>query len=121
MEPAFISRYRALFETTPADDMPVDQVRFVVLDSETTGLDPRHDRLITMGAVAVRSQLRNLEAAGYVERTVDARDARRAGLTLTAAGRSVNRRRAGTFEDAVRRERAGIPFRITEIEREEIA
>ena len=44
--------------------------------------------------------IRRLEAAGYVERTVDARDARRAGLTLTAAGRTVNRRRAGTFEDA---------------------
>jgi DNA-binding MarR family transcriptional regulator len=31
-----------------------------------------------------------LEAAGYVTRTVDARDARRAGLTLTTAGRTVN-------------------------------
>jgi len=38
-----------------------------------------------------------------VTRTVDARDARRAGLTLTAAGRTVNRRRAGTCEDAARR------------------
>jgi MarR family transcriptional regulator, organic hydroperoxide resistance regulator len=47
--------------------------------------------------------VRRLEAAGYVERTVDTRDARRAGLTLTATGRAVNRRRAGTFEDAVRR------------------
>ena len=47
--------------------------------------------------------VRRLEVAGYVERTVDARDARRAGLTLTAKGRAVNRRRAGTFEDAVRR------------------
>ena len=47
--------------------------------------------------------LRRLEAAGYITRTVDASDARRAGLTLTAAGRKVNRRRAGTFEDAVRR------------------
>jgi DNA-binding MarR family transcriptional regulator len=47
--------------------------------------------------------LRRLEAAGCITRTVDASDARRAGLTLTAAGRRVNRRRAGTFEDAVRR------------------
>ena len=47
--------------------------------------------------------VRRLEAAGYVTRTPDAADARRAGLTLTAAGRRVNRRRAGTFEDAVRR------------------
>jgi len=55
MEPAFIFRYHSLFETTWADDTPVDQVRFVVLDSETTGLDPRHDRLITIGSVAVRA------------------------------------------------------------------
>jgi len=47
--------------------------------------------------------VRRLEAAGYVARTVDARDARRAGLTLTTEGRTVNRRRAGTFEDAARR------------------
>lgn len=32
---------------------PVDEVRFILLDSETTGLDPRKDRLITIGAVAV--------------------------------------------------------------------
>jgi DNA-binding MarR family transcriptional regulator len=47
--------------------------------------------------------VRRLETAGYVTRTLDASDARRAGLTLTAAGQRVNRRRAGTFEDAVRR------------------
>lgn len=55
MEPSFIARYRALFASTWADDAPVDQVRFVVLDSETTGLDPRHDRLITIGSVGVRA------------------------------------------------------------------
>ena len=53
MEPSFIARYREQFEATWADDTPVDQIRFVVLDSETTGLDPRHDRLITIGTVAV--------------------------------------------------------------------
>jgi DNA-binding MarR family transcriptional regulator len=47
--------------------------------------------------------LRRLEAAGYVARTVDTRDARRVGLTLTRSGQALNRRRAGTFEDAVRR------------------
>ena len=52
-EPAFLARYRACFAQTWRDDAPISQVRFVVLDSETTGLDPRNDRLITIGAVAV--------------------------------------------------------------------
>jgi DNA polymerase-3 subunit epsilon len=52
-EPGFINRYRTCFDQSWADDTPIDTVRFVVLDSETTGLDPRTDRIITLGAVAV--------------------------------------------------------------------
>lgn len=52
-DPDFLDAYRARFATTWADATPHDEVRFVVLDSETTGLDPRKDRLITIGAVAV--------------------------------------------------------------------
>ena len=47
---------RAASRHTWTDDTPIEQVRFVVLDSETTGLDPRTDRLITIGAVAVRAR-----------------------------------------------------------------
>jgi DNA polymerase III subunit epsilon len=43
----------ASFAQTFSDETPAASVRFVVLDSETTGLDPRKDRLITIGAVAV--------------------------------------------------------------------
>jgi DNA polymerase III subunit epsilon len=48
-----VAAYHACFDHTWLDDAPLEQVRFVVLDSETTGLDPRRDRLITIGAVAV--------------------------------------------------------------------
>jgi DNA polymerase-3 subunit epsilon len=47
-------QHLAHFEETWPDDALVVRVRFVVLDSETTGLDPRRDRLITIGAVAVQ-------------------------------------------------------------------
>jgi len=53
VQPAFLTRYVGHFENTWQDGTPASDVRFVVLDSETTGLDPRKDRLITIGAVAV--------------------------------------------------------------------
>ena len=53
--PPFLERYRRCFDATWQDDTPIDRVRFVVLDSETTGLNPRTDRLITIGAVAVEA------------------------------------------------------------------
>lgn len=46
-------RYASFFENTWTDDTPPAEVRFVALDTETTGLDPRRDRLITIGAIAV--------------------------------------------------------------------
>jgi len=50
---SFIDTYRSCFVSTWSDDTPIDAVRFIVLDSETTGLNPRTDRIITIGAVAV--------------------------------------------------------------------
>lgn len=51
----FLDRYRHCFDRTWSDDTAVDRVRFVVLDSETTGLNPRTDRIVTIGAVAVQN------------------------------------------------------------------
>ncbi len=52
---ATIEKYLSSFANTWTEDESVGRVRFVVLDSETTGLDPRTDRLITIGAVAVEA------------------------------------------------------------------
>jgi DNA polymerase-3 subunit epsilon len=53
--PSFAARYRSYFDGTWTEETPIESVRFVVLDSETTGLNPRVDRLITIGAVAVQN------------------------------------------------------------------
>jgi DNA polymerase-3 subunit epsilon len=49
-----IETYRQAFARPGRDDTPVEQVRFVVLDSETTGFSPVLDRILTIGAVAVQ-------------------------------------------------------------------
>lgn len=46
--------------------------------------------------------LRRLETRGILQRTAGPMDRREARLRLTAAGRAIDRRRAGTVEDAVR-------------------
>ncbi len=46
-------RHLSFFESSWPDDAVLAGIRFIALDSETTGLDPRRDRLITIGAVAV--------------------------------------------------------------------
>jgi DNA polymerase-3 subunit epsilon len=55
MRPELFSRYVSCFEKTWADDTPIDGVRFVVLDCETTGFNPSFDRIITIGAVGVQN------------------------------------------------------------------
>jgi DNA polymerase-3 subunit epsilon len=95
-EPAFIDRYRKRFDETWHDGSPVDRVRFVVLDSETTGLNPRVDRLVTIGAVAVQNGEIVLEDSFHALIKVDAntsavtvhgvtRDESRAGIEETEA------------------------------------
>ena len=54
-----VAAYRAL----PAVDRsaPIDKLRLVVVDVETSGLDPAADRLLAIGAVALRGRLIHLE------------------------------------------------------------
>jgi DNA polymerase-3 subunit epsilon len=52
--PQRIQAYRHAFDATWVDETPVEQIRFVALDTETTGLDPKRDRVITIGAVGIK-------------------------------------------------------------------
>ncbi|MEO8051313.1 MAG: 3'-5' exonuclease [Acidobacteriota bacterium] len=51
--PAFLDGYLRNFDESYTPETASDSIRFILLDSETTGLDPRKDRLITIGAVSV--------------------------------------------------------------------
>ncbi len=66
----FISRYRKCFDATWSDDTAIDQVRFVVLDTETTGLNPRTDRIITLMKAQAKARFgdesRHQELMGHV-------------------------------------------------------
>jgi DNA polymerase-3 subunit epsilon len=50
---AALGRYRDQFAHTWSDATPLEQVRFCVLDCETTGLDPQRHRIVSIGAIAV--------------------------------------------------------------------
>jgi DNA polymerase-3 subunit epsilon len=50
----FITRYLQCFKNTWGDDTGIEDVRFVALDCETTGLNPRVDRIITIGTVGIQ-------------------------------------------------------------------
>ena len=51
---SIVDAYLGVFAGTWADTANPDHVRFVVLDSETTGTDPARDHLVSIGAVAVK-------------------------------------------------------------------
>ena len=51
--PKFWSQYLSGFDGTLGKRTPIEEVCFVVFDTETTGLDPRKDRILSIGAVKV--------------------------------------------------------------------
>ena len=53
--PAEYDWYREACAKSTVLKQPIDACRFVVLDTETTGLDPKTDRILSIGAVAVQN------------------------------------------------------------------
>lgn len=52
--PAFWHRYSAALKEQPSRDTPLSEAEFVVFDTETTGLDQRRDKVLSIGAIKVR-------------------------------------------------------------------
>lgn len=48
--------YQQSFESGYTQKTPIRTIRFVVLDTETTGLDVKKDKILSIGAVAVKDQ-----------------------------------------------------------------
>jgi len=49
--PSFWQLYVACFQEKKS--IPIEHLRFVVFDTETTGLDPKKDRILSIGSIAV--------------------------------------------------------------------
>lgn len=53
--PAYWQQYLIRLENQLPSDIPVSEAEFVVFDTETTGLDRKNDKVLSIGAVRVRS------------------------------------------------------------------
>ncbi len=53
--PDYWQTYAASFKTGFDKNAKIGNVRFVVLDTETTGLNPKTDRMLSVGAIAVEN------------------------------------------------------------------
>lgn len=58
--PSFWKDYLALFAKKLNKKTPISELDFVVFDTETSGLDIRNDKLLTIGAVRVKANQINL-------------------------------------------------------------
>lgn len=76
--PEWYQRYFNLTPNKPAEEMPLEELPIVIIDAETTGLNVKKDRLLSIGALWATGN--NLQIAdhfeGYLPTPPDQQDAR---------------------------------------------
>ncbi|MGB3776320.1 MAG: 3'-5' exonuclease [Leeuwenhoekiella sp.] len=58
--PQFYKKYAQTFKERKVKNMPLNALRFVVFDTETTGLNVRDDRMLSIGAVGIEANVINV-------------------------------------------------------------
>lgn len=73
----FVEEYESLFEKKIPAIRPLEQLTFVVLDTETTGLNPKKDFIVSFGGIKVRGYSMQVQSAKemYLEVQVQNNDA----------------------------------------------
>lgn len=98
--PAFYRNYLAHFAAPPPPTTPIEELRFVVFDTETTGLNPRRHRLLSIGALSCQhSTIAVGETFDLLLQTPD--DARQTADAITVHGIVPGQQEALPEADAV--------------------
>lgn len=73
----FVEEYEGLFEKKIPAVRPIDQLTFVVLDTETTGLNHKKDSIVSFGGIKVKGYSMQIQSAKemYLEVQVQNNDA----------------------------------------------
>jgi DNA polymerase-3 subunit epsilon len=66
---SFVEAYESGFEKKIPSIRPISQLTFVVLDTETTGFNPKTDHVISFGAIKLKGY--SMQVASGVERYLD--------------------------------------------------
>lgn len=83
-----LARWRSL--EAPGTGAPLAQARLVVVDTETSGLDPREDRLLSIGAVRIEAQ-RIALAEGFESVLRQERASARENIVIHGIGEAAQR------------------------------
>jgi DNA polymerase-3 subunit epsilon len=75
--PEFWQSYLQYFESKPHKRTPIEDLTFVIFDTETTGLNPKTDKILSFGAIRLSANKMSVSESleSYVQQTKNNKDA----------------------------------------------